>query len=183
LRREGLLDPSALHSADTEDISRSIVPAGYYRQKATYLKGFCSYLSSSYGGDMGPMGEVPTSRLRTELLSLKGVGEETADSMLCYAFGRPVLVIDAYTFRVVGRLFGPDPCIPRPGHKVSYRSMQGLLMDCLRGDALFYNRFHATIVMLAKDICRREPLCDRCPMRTICDTGRRRAPTTHISVH
>jgi len=171
MKGKGLLDPFALLSAPIDELVTAVMPAGYHNRKAAYLRSFSSYLVERYGGHITSMGQVPTARLRDELLKMKGVGKETADSMLCYAFNRPVLVIDAYTHRVLERYYGTSWHLPGPGMKGSYAAVQGHLMEKLRGDALIYNRFHALIVLLAKDLCRKRPLCSDCPLRRFCDTG------------
>lgn len=173
MRESGLLDPFALLSVPQDDLTRAIRPAGYFNQKALYLRSFSSYLVERYGGDIASMAMVPTLQLRVELLNLKGVGEETADSIICYALNKPVLVIDGYTHRVLERFFGPLWGLKGPGSKGSYGSVQDHLMGRLQGDALFYNRFHALIVLLAKDLCKRRPLCSDCPLRGFCNTGSR----------
>ncbi len=173
MRERGLLDPFALLSVPQDELAMVIRPAGHFNRKAIYLRSFSSYVVERYGGDIASMDKVQTLKLRDELLNLKGMGEETADSILCYAMNRPVLVTDAYTQRVLERNFKPLWDLKGPNNKGSYGSVQDHLMERLHGDALFYNRFHALIVLLAKELCKRCPLCSVCPLRGLCTTGTR----------
>jgi endonuclease-3 related protein len=112
--------------------------------------------------------------LRSELLSVRGIGEETADSILCYAAGAPILVIDAYTRRLFSRLARYGWKKRFGTREPSYSELQSLLMDGMLGDDTFYNRFHALVVIESKEICKKEPLCRSCPLLALCDTGRKR---------
>lgn len=162
LKTADLLDPAAIHAAPVEEIAVLIRPAGYYRQKAKKLKAFAAHLAERYGGSLEEMFRRPLDRLRPELLGLYGLGPETADSILLYAGGYPVFVIDAYTLRIGARLglFSPE---------TSYVAAQVLFMSALPPDAALYNEFHAQIDALGHHLCRkRAPRCGQCPLAAGC---------------
>ena len=160
LRSRNLLDPERLW------IRRRILPVlirstGYYRQKSRRLLGLISYLMARVRSDTANFRGIPTRRIRTELLALHGIGPETADAILLYALGRPVFVIDAYTRRIFSRhrFFAPD----RP-----YEEIRALFEKHLPRRPALFNEYHALIVRLGKDACRKhEPLCHRCPLRRL----------------
>jgi len=168
LKERSLLSPSAMTSVQANVLSEAIRPSGYYNRKAARLRAFCAYLLERYEGDLEMTRDVPVLDLRNELLAIGGIGNETADSILCYALDRPVLVIDAYTFRALSRIFGSCPELPERGSRGSYGTMQGLLMGLLKGDACLYNRFHALLVLLGKERCRTAPCCIGCPVGPMC---------------
>jgi endonuclease-3 related protein len=107
------------------------------------------------------MSDETPSRLREKLLSVRGIGPETADSIALYAAGHPVFVVDAYTRRVFSRLG-----LVRGGE--SYAAVQRLFEDSLPRDATLYNDYHAQIVRLGKDVCRTRPRCAECPLDDLC---------------
>ncbi|MBM3199741.1 hypothetical protein FJZ53_02300 [Candidatus Woesearchaeota archaeon] len=147
LKKNNLLSLSKLEKTDTKKIARLIKPSGYYNQKAKKVKELVKFLKS--GKDIS----------RENLLSVWGVGPETADSILLYAYNKPVFVIDAYTKRIMNRLgFGQE----------DYGALQELFMKNLPKDAVLYNEYHALMVRLAKDFCRTVPVCECCHLRTIC---------------
>jgi endonuclease III related protein len=158
LKAEGLLSsPCRFHKADTRKIASLIRPAGYYNVKSKRLKNFTRFLITKYKGDLSRMAEVRTPRLRLELMAINGVGPETCDSILLYAFRRPVFVVDAYTRRIFSRhgLFGHDP---------DYGDIQELFMNNLPSDEKIFNEYHALLVRLAKDHCKTGPICAGCPL-------------------
>lgn len=157
LKTERSLSVQALHRMSPKRLGRLIRAAGYFNVKARRLKNFISFLQGRYAGSLNNMFRQPTPRLREELLSVNGVGPETADSILLYAGERPVFVIDAYTKRILSR-HGVMP------YKNSYDDFQKLFMKHLPPDASFYNQYHALFVNIGKDFCRKRPLCDRCPL-------------------
>lgn len=164
LRTAGALSPAALHSLDVQEIARLIRPSGYYNTKARKLKAFAEMLASRFRGDLDALLALPEATLRSLLLSTYGVGPETADSILLYAAGRPVFVIDAYTRRVFSRL-GIRP------KEDTYHDWQTLFIASLEPDAALFNEYHALIVRLAKDVCRKRPSCHLCPLLDDCPTG------------
>ena len=134
-----------------------IKSAGYFNVKARRLKNFIAFLQKRYDGSLKKMFRQETSRLREELLSVNGVGPETADSILLYAGQKPSFVIDAYTKRILSR-HGVLP------YDKGYDDFRQLFMKHLPPDAPFYNQYHAMFVNVGKDFCRKKPLCDSCPL-------------------
>ncbi|MGA1820971.1 MAG: endonuclease III domain-containing protein [Thermoplasmatota archaeon] len=163
----GILDPLSVLE-HREDIPYLIRSAGYYNQKSGYLIGLCEYLVEGYGGDISRMSEKGTERLRWDLLDLKGIGRETADSILCYSLNRPVFVVDSYTKRVFERLDRDEYAEISEGPGAEYDRIKDHVEISLKGDNLLYNRLHALIVYLGKGICRPKPLCGSCPLNTSC---------------
>ena len=157
LKAAGALDPLKLHVMEPEQLELLIRPAGYFRVKAKRLKNFIAWLCDRYGGDLKNLEPINTTRLREELLSISGIGPETADSILLYALNRPIFVVDTYTARVMVRhgLIGPD---------LDYQSLQDLFMSNLEPDVALFNEFHALLVMAGKDYCKPRPKCPPCPL-------------------
>jgi endonuclease-3 related protein len=158
LKTAGCLDATRLHELDTADLEKLIRPAGYFRVKAKRLKNFIDWLCTNYGGDLRNLEGISTTRLREELLSLSGIGPETADSILLYALNRPIFVVDTYTARVMVRhgLISPEG--------LDYHQLQDLFMSNLDSDAAMFNEFHALLVMTGKDYCKPDPRCAPCPL-------------------
>jgi endonuclease III related protein len=157
LKREGLLTPGALRDIPVVNLAELIRPAGYFNVKSERLKGFVDWLFTGYAGSTEKMACVDWLKLREELLKVRGIGPETADSILLYACGKPSFVVDAYTrrlFEVLGLLDG----------KESYEEVRALFMDNLPPDVHLFNEFHALIVQHAKDHCRKKPVCHGCPL-------------------
>lgn len=163
LRAAGLLSGPAMRAASPEALAEAIRPAGYYRLKARRLHALCAFLA-----DWGVL-EAPErlreraepAALRQALLGVHGVGEETADSILLYALGIPVFVVDAYTRRIFGRLGALDP-------QASYAAIQARFHAEIAEETVRYNNYHALIVRLGKEICRPRPRCGICPLRALC---------------
>ena len=160
LEREGLLTSTAIRDAGGTRLGETIRSSGYYNQKARKLAGVVSYLEE--GGFLSRRGN--TAPPRDELLSQWGVGPETADSILLYAFAVPRFVIDAYTLRIFGRmgLLGPA---------TSYGEAQSFFESRLAADADEWGELHALIVRHAKEYCRTLPLCAECPLLDECAFG------------
>jgi endonuclease-3 related protein len=157
LRERRLLTPAALFSIPENELARIIRPSGYYHLKAERLKAFVRFLMVEYSGNVEAMKVEDLSRLRDKLLGIKGIGPETADSILLYACEKPVFISDAYTRRILLRhgMIGDD---------ADYHSIQTLFMDHLQPDVMLFNQFHATIVNTGKTFCRKAPQCMRCPL-------------------
>lgn len=154
------LEPAVLYGLEDEELQELIRPSGYYRVKAQRLKAFLSALCGDFGGDLAAMLSGDPGEARRRLLAISGIGEETADSILLYAAGKPVFVVDAYTRRILERhgiLKG----------RASYGDIQRLFMDALPPDADLYNQYHALVVETGKRFCRKEPQCGKCPLRGI----------------
>jgi endonuclease-3 related protein len=161
LRQAGLLDFATLDALSASAIAARIRSSGSFRVKARRVRAFLDFLGTRYGGRVEAMRRDEPRRLREGLLSVHGVGPETADSILLYAVGQPSFVVDAYTRRVFARLglvAGDEP----------YDKLQGFFVRNLRPDAALYNDFHAQIVTLAKHYCRRRPRCADCPLERTC---------------
>jgi endonuclease-3 related protein len=161
LKRHDLLDPRVLAALPVEELAAHIRPAGYFNLKAGRLRNLLQLIVEEYQGDLGRLLAEDTPRLRELLLSVRGIGPETADSICLYAAGRPQFVIDAYTHRLLRRHgLVPEDC--------GYEEMQQLFMDHLEADARLFNEYHALIVRLGKDYCRKtNPRCASCPLREI----------------
>ena len=165
LNESDLLSVDALVVTPQEQVSETIRPAGFYNAKARKLKAFASFLAERYGGNLEALFTVPTADLRSELLGIHGIGEETADAILVYAAGRPSFVIDAYTRRLLKRLAWID------GNE-SYDELRSLFLRALPCDVGLLGEFHALIVRHGKAHCRARPDCGGCPIRRICAEGK-----------
>ena len=156
------LTPEGVLSLPIEQLQEAIRSSGYFRQKAGRLHAFCRFLLREYKGDLTVMEHAPVRKLRQQFLDLKGIGPETADSILLYALGKPVFVVDAYTTRLFSRLGLCD-------EKARYRDVQALFMDHLEPDAGIFNEYHALIVNHSKHTCmKRNPECAKCPLIDLC---------------
>lgn len=160
LKGSNLLNISSLAGMNLGRLEKIVRPAGYFRQKAERLKGVCRYLHKHYGEDLKRLFSKPIPELRKELLSLKGLGPETADSIILYAANRPIFVIDAYTRRMVHRLGLTD--------LDKYEELRKYFEDHLPRDLEIYQEFHALIVELGKSYCKTKPACSRCPLSREC---------------
>lgn len=162
LKAAGLLDSEAMRQAAPEGLEPHIRPTGYFRVKARKLKAFMEYLNQRYEGSLDCMFRTPLRDLRSELLSVFGIGPETCDAILCYAGDYPIMVMDAYTARVFSRLgfFNAG---------LRYREMQDFFMEHLPHDTALFNEYHALIDGLANRIClKRSPKCGQCPLLSLC---------------
>jgi endonuclease-3 related protein len=139
------------------DLAERIRPAGYYNVKATRLKNLINFIMGKYCGDISSLLKEETGELRDGLLSVKGIGPETADSIVLYAAQRPVFIIDTYTHRILHRHDLVDD-------QATYHDLQELFMDNLPEDVELFNEFHALIVRTGKEYCRRKPKCSMCPL-------------------
>ena len=159
LKKGRMLSSKALHEAGLEDIAGKIKSSRFYFQKAQKLKNFCRYLEEEYGGSLNRLFKEETEVLRDELLSLKGIGPETADCILLYAGKKLSFVSDAYTERFLDR-YG----ILENG---GYEEIRKYFMENLPEDIYIYNEFHALIVRHGNSVCKMKPLCRACPVRSI----------------
>jgi endonuclease-3 related protein len=158
LRQEGVLTPRKMDLLPLPRLASLIRPSGYYNVKARRLKSFLRFLRESYGLSMRRLAATPLQRARKELLTVDGIGPETADSILLYAAGRPAFVVDAYTRRILSRHHLVAAGIP-------YHALQEFIVARIPRDAGLYNEFHALLVSLGKQFCRpRAPRCDACPL-------------------
>ncbi|NOZ25354.1 MAG: endonuclease III domain-containing protein [Nitrospirae bacterium] len=157
LKRAKALTPAAINRMSQERLAGLIRPAGYFNIKAGRLKSFVGFFIERYFGRVSRMKDVDTPTLRRQLLKVHGIGPETADSILLYALGRPVFVIDAYTKRVLSRHGIMDA-------SESYERFQELFHAALPHDAGLFNEYHALLVRLGKEFCRPKPRCEGCPL-------------------
>ncbi|MCX7926632.1 MAG: endonuclease III domain-containing protein [Candidatus Omnitrophica bacterium] len=159
LKKEKLLSPQKLYSLSVAKLGLHIRSCGYYNIKAERLRNFLSFFLKKYKGSIKRMAKQKLAILRKELLSIKGIGKETADSILLYALNKPIFVVDAYTKRIFSRhnLISED---------ATYDEVQKLCMDWLPTDTSLFNEFHALLVKLAKEYClKSKPRCQRCPLK------------------
>jgi endonuclease-3 related protein len=165
LQEADALTPAALAGLDPSALEALIRPAGFFRQKAERLQLFARHLFARHGGELAALLAGPLETVRAELLACKGVGPETADSILLYAGGHPSFVVDAYTRRLftrLGLLRGDE----------GYEATRALFMDHLPPDTDLFNEYHALIVEECKTFCRkRSPLCPACPLLAVCPYG------------
>lgn len=152
--------PEIVQNVDIADLTDIIRPAGFFNQKAVYLKAVTEWFAG-YDFNVSTVQKKPLEKLRSELLSVKGVGKETADSILLYAFGFPSFVVDAYTVRLCQRY----PIDTGTG----YDAVKAYCENNLPRSVEVYNNFHALIVINGKDHCRKKkPLCGSCPLGKSC---------------
>jgi endonuclease-3 related protein len=160
LKRAGALSAQAIRKLPPVELAALIRPSGYFNAKAVKLRALAGWLEG-YGDNLDLAFNKETGRLRRELLGIHGVGPETADSILLYAADRPIFVIDAYTKRIMSRL-------GLASEKASYDELQALFMDNLKPDAPLFNEYHALIVALGKEVCRKKPRCAACCLGEVC---------------
>lgn len=157
LKGEGVLNPEDLYSIPDERLEILLVPSGFFTVKTARLKHFINFLFEKYDGRLDSLLSLEPPLLRTELLGINGIGKETADSIILYAADKPAFVVDAYTRRIFERLGVLEK-------DAAYDEIKQLFEERLPRDARIYNEFHALIVKLAKDICRKKPICENCPL-------------------
>jgi len=161
LRSAQMLTPSGISAARMARLAALVRPSGYFRQKAKKLKAFVRFLQREYGGSLKRMFDTPTELLREKLLSVHGIGPETADSILLYAGKHAVFVVDAYTHRIFGRHGITNG-------KPEYESVRALVEAALPRDSQLFNEFHALVVNTGKNWCRKkEPRCAECPLGSL----------------
>ncbi|UCD14243.1 MAG: endonuclease [Thermoplasmatales archaeon] len=167
LKKSNSLTVRKIEENDIENLKRMIQPTGFFNQKATRLKILAAHLHETYKGDLDKFFNRDLKEIRRELLSLKGIGPETADSMLLYAGNHPIFVVDAYTKRICKRL----PV--KIGE--SYDDIQQYFEEHLQQSfpekdfAPLYKELHALIVQLAKKCCKNKPECKKCPLKNHCE--------------
>ncbi len=165
LKAAGVLSPEALRRIDSNVLAASIHACGYYNVKARKLKALVCWLGETCHDDLPALFSREAAQLRADLLSVYGVGPETADSIVLYAAEKPIFVIDAYTRRITGRI-GLKPLAE------DYNAYQAMFMENLPHDSTLFNEYHALFVCLGKNICRKQPLCGECCLAAICSTGK-----------
>ena len=158
LKRAGVLTVQGISRIPESELAALIRPSGYFTVKARRLKNYIGYIAAEYGGSFADSLLGDGAEKRVELLSVSGIGPETADSILLYAGGHPTFVVDAYTRRVAHRhgLAAAD---------ARYEELRRLFMDNLAPDVSLFNEYHALLVAVGKNFCRpREPRCAGCPL-------------------
>lgn len=161
LKAAGVLSPQALRDLPLDEVARLVHPSGYYNAKARKLKALVTWLGETCADDLDTLFHRDTGVLREQLLAVHGIGPETADSILLYAAGKPIFVIDAYTRRIMTRL-------GLATEKDTYARFQRLFTDALPPDAPLFNEYHALLVRLGKTVCRKQPRCAACPLFDTC---------------
>lgn len=160
LNKANAVDCDKIVGMPLRRLSSLIRPSGYFNQKAKKLKAFCRHVLEGYGGNLNEMLSRPIRELRSELLSLHGIGNETADDIILYAAGKPSFVVDAYTTRFVSRFFGKQ--------NLNYVEIKGFFESQLPKDTELFSEFHALLVEHGKRYCSKRPRCERCFLRQKC---------------
>ncbi len=163
LKRARALTPAAIVAVPSSRLARWLRPSGYFNVKARRLKSLCRWLIAQ--GGVRALSRLDTPDLRAALIAVHGVGPETADDIVLYAFGRPVFVIDAYTRRIFARLgvIAGDE---------GYETLRHFFERTLGPDAVLFNEYHALIVRHGKDVCRTRPRCAHCCLAPHCAHAR-----------
>lgn len=161
LKTAELLTPAGLGEISQAHLETLIRPSGYYRAKAKKLRAFLTHLRTHHDNRLDSLFGTALPTLREELLSIYGIGEETADSILLYAAEKPIFVVDTYTHRLLTRLGWTEG-------KYQYDKLQTIFMAALPHDVDLFNEFHALIVCHGATVCRKTPQCEVCPLRTDC---------------
>ncbi|MCX5853127.1 MAG: endonuclease III domain-containing protein [Deltaproteobacteria bacterium] len=160
LKSKDVLSPEAILATEDGVLAELIRSSGYYHVKTGRLKSFVRYLYEEYGGNLEGMFSQNLRTLREGLLTVRGIGEETADSILLYGGGKPIFVIDAYTRRILERhdIIRAD---------ATYTDIQNLFMNHIPQSVPLYNQYHALLVNTGKHFCRKTPRCHECPLRML----------------
>ncbi len=158
LKEKKLLGAGKLYKLAPRKLAFLIKSAGYYNIKAARLKNFLKFFFDNYAASIKTIAAVDLAVLRKQLLEVNGIGQETADSILLYALDKPIFVVDAYTKRILFR-----HGLIKEG--ADYSSVQDIFMRNLKVDAKLFNEYHALLVKLGKDYCRKQdPKCEACPL-------------------
>lgn len=164
LKAASHLDAACIMNIGHEQLAEWLRPSGYFNVKAQRLRNFCAWYMAQ--GGMEALSALDTHALRHAMLSVNGIGPETADDILLYAFNRPVFVIDAYTRRLFSRL---GLTHGNGGYEMLRHTFEtALSSNDNNATVLLFNEYHALIVNHAKDVCRKRPLCARCCLADIC---------------
>ncbi len=165
LREAGVMEPRALYELSVEELAELIRPAGYYQVKARRLRNLLRFIVEEHGGSLEAMFRKNPATMRERLLAIHGIGPETADAILLYAGGLPTFVVDTYTHRILAR----HGWI---GYDASYHDIKNHFESALPADATLYNEYHALLVRVGKDFCKRTaPKCETCPLMPMLPTG------------
>lgn len=165
LKAANVLDPEKMSKLSQDELETLILPSGYYRAKAKKVRAFLTHLQAHHNNQLDSLFAQELPPLREELLSIYGVGEETADTILLYAAQKPSFVVDTYTYRLLERL-------GLFSGKFHYGRLREIFMDNLPHDSHLFNQYHALIVRHGARICQKTPQCDKCMLRSQCPTGK-----------
>lgn len=154
------MSAKVLFDMDTARLAELIRPAGYYNIKAARLKSFLQWLHDNYDLDVDALENLPVYRMREELLRIKGIGRETADSIVLYAYDKPTFVVDAYTCRILVRHGLIDA-------EADYEQVKEFFEGSLPTETKLFNEFHALIVQAGKNFCKPKPKCAQCPLNPL----------------
>ena len=160
LNKNNLIDIKKILKINKNKLVQIIKSSGYYNQKAKKLKNFCQHINKNYNNNLKNFLNKNIIELRNELLSINGIGPETADSIILYAAKKPIFVIDAYTTRIMNRI----------GFKgETYDELQKLFMNNLELNEKIFNEYHALLIALGKNHCKKKPLCGKCTINKNCN--------------
>ena len=160
LKTAGKLSPEGMYELSVTELAKLIRPSGFFNVKAKRVKAFINWLFSRYEGNLSKMFAQDLQALRSELLSVKGIGPETADSILLYAGNMPTFVVDAYTHRIFSR----HELIPEES---TYDEMKSFFEENLPEDVQLFNEYHALIVNIGKTFCKTKKVCEPCPLKDL----------------
>jgi endonuclease-3 related protein len=168
LKNAKIFTPKKLHEINQEKLAELIKPSGYFNVKAKRLKHFIEWLFLNYDGSLSKLFKLDSATLRKQLLTVNGIGKETADSIILYAAEKPTFVVDAYTKRVLVRhgLITED---------YNYDAIKEVFEENLPKEVPLYNEYHALIVMVGKYYCKPKMQCEECPLE---DVHRKASPRT-----
>ena len=157
LKAGGLMSSAAILKCRLPKLERALRPSGYFRVKAKRLRSFCAFLETHYGGNMKRLARLPLDTLRERLLSVHGIGPETADDIILYACEHPVFVVDTYTRRILSRHGNVPP-------DIAYEPLRALFEKHLEKDVSVFKEYHGLLVWTGNRYCRKNPNCEACPL-------------------
>jgi endonuclease-3 related protein len=160
MKKHNALNIKYISSCNEQALSKIIKSVGFSNQKAKYLKQIFADILKNYGS-LENMFSLESEPLREKLLSMKGIGNETADSIILYAAGKRKFVIDTYTKRIMHRVYGID-------ENIKYEKLQTYFESNIKKDLRLYKDFHAQFVELGKNYCKTRPICNTCPLDLVC---------------
>jgi endonuclease-3 related protein len=157
LKQHNVLDIETLYKMNRETLALIIKPSGFYNVKSGRLKNIINVIYNDYSANISHLKNINMLTLRDKLLEINGIGRETADSIILYALNKPIFVVDVYTKRFLKnhRLYDKES---------DYDTVQRFFMKNLPNDTYLFNEFHALIVYLCQNFCKKVPLCNRCPL-------------------
>ncbi|MCL4383035.1 endonuclease [Candidatus Marsarchaeota archaeon] len=160
MKQNNAMDFDYISACDLKNLEKRINNVSFYKQKARYIKNIFQFIKTRYGS-LENLFKLDKKELRKTLLSMNGIGNETADSIILYAANKKKFVIDAYTKRVMHRIFGIDK-------NIKYEKLQEYFENNLKNNLSLYKDFHAQFVELGKNYCRTKPFCINCPLNKMC---------------